>query len=189
MLEVPHCHEELVHIDPTCGQGTRRVTDKASTSAIRKVGTRRTRVVRVEHFEEEGHLVLDATSSLSCSVLVLEWKEPPWQRTRKRQREHEGERRRENEKARTEKGEEERATGEPLWPSWPRRRSAPFASVAVPLWALRASCSTASACVPCSDSICLAACLGGALYGTGLARMADSLPRHYVWHIALLECQ
>jgi hypothetical protein len=117
LLEVPHCHEELVHIDPTCGQGTRRVTDKASTSAIRKVGTRRTRVVRVEHFEEEGHLVLDATSSLSCSVLVLEWKEPPCQRTRKRQREHEGERRRENEKARTEKGEEERATGEPLWPS------------------------------------------------------------------------
>jgi len=73
--------------------------------------------------------------------------------------------------------------------AWARRSSTPFASVTVPLWALRASCSAASACVPCSDSICLARGPGGALYGTGLARMADSLPRHYVWHIALLECQ
>ena len=72
--------------------------------------------------------------------------------------------------------------------AWPRRSSAPFASVAVPLWALRASCPAVGARVPLGDYACLAACLGGAPYGTGLARMADSLPRHYVWHIALLEC-
>jgi hypothetical protein len=71
----------------------------------------------------------------------------------------------------------------------PRRSSAPFASVAVPLWALRASCSAASACVPCSDSVCLVGGPGGALYGTGLARMADSLLWHYFRHIALLEYQ
>jgi hypothetical protein len=47
---------------------------------------------------------------------------------------------------------------------------------------------TARAC-PCSDSVCLAGGPSGALYGTGLARMAYSLPWHYFWHIALLECQ
>ena len=72
--------------------------------------------------------------------------------------------------------------------AWARRSSAPFASVAVSLWAARASCPAVGARVPSGDSVCLAACLGGAPYGTGLARMADSLPWHYVWHIALLEC-
>ena len=69
--EVPHCHEELVHIDPACGQGTRRVIDKASTSAIRKVGTRRTRVVRVEHFEEEGHVLHHLGRQRGLVLLVV----------------------------------------------------------------------------------------------------------------------